>query len=45
MHYDKQWPNFKNTSFFATGISDFHKMILTIFKTSFLRSSAKKWST
>ena len=34
--------SFENTSAFATGISDFHKMIVTVLKTSFPKSAPKK---
>ena len=34
--------SFQNTSVFATGISDFHTMILTILKKSFPKSAPKK---
>ena len=34
--------SFQNTSVFVNGISDFHKMILTILKTSFPKSGPKK---
>ena len=43
-----RWPisdsvqSFQNTSAFATGISDFHKMIVTVLKTSFPKSVPKK---
>ena len=34
--------NFQNISVFAIGMSDFHKMILTVLKTSFPKSASKK---
>ena len=34
--------SFQNTFAFATGISDFHKMILTVLRTSFPKSAPKK---
>ena len=33
---------FQNRSVFATGITDFHEMILTVLKTSFPKSAPKK---
>ena len=41
--FDKQCSEFsKYFRFFATGISDFHKMILTVLKKSFPKSAPKK---
>ena len=34
--------SFQSTSVFATSVSDFHKMILTVLKTSFPKSAPKK---
>ena len=34
--------SFQNASVFSTGLSDFHKMILTVLKTSFPKSAPKK---
>ena len=34
--------SFQSTSVFATDVSDFHKMILTVLKTSFPKSAPKK---
>ena len=34
--------NFQNTTTMATGLSDFHKMIVTVCKTSFPKSKPKE---
>ena len=35
--------SFQNTSSVFTGLSDFHKLVLTVFKTTFIKSTPKKF--
>ena len=36
--------SFQNTSSVFTGLSDFHKLVLTVFKMTFVKSKSKKLS-